>query len=185
MGLKLYIQICISELNCVLPFATAYVTFIILTSTGNTGTTEVVSHLLLQLTHKSIVHPNFASSKMKSHSNENEMVHEEPVVDIPLEDPVVEDDDVETQKVEQSDDAESPSKRPNHVAAWIWARDFFLAYDFPILILIFIGVAKAAPEVGATYVAPDITAYWIAVALIFCKSKSQFNESSYFSINLI
>lgn len=54
-------------------------------------------------------------------------------------------------------------------------RAFLEMYDFPILIVIFIGIAKAYPPLGAHYLVPDITASWLAVALIFCKFV--FNES--------
>lgn len=46
---------------------------------------------------------------------------------------------------------------------------FLEVYDFPILICIFIGIAKLYPPLGATYLRPDITASWLSVALIFCK----------------
>ena len=44
---------------------------------------------------------------------------------------------------------------------------FFHAYDFPILVLVAIGLAKAYPPLGATYLAPDITAKWLAICIIF------------------
>jgi solute carrier family 10 (sodium/bile acid cotransporter), member 7 len=44
---------------------------------------------------------------------------------------------------------------------------FYLAYDFPIHILIGIGIAKAYPPLGAEYFRPEITASWIATVLIF------------------
>lgn len=65
-----------------------------------------------------------------------------------------------------------------------FAWNVFQAYDFPILLLAFIGIAKAAPEFGAVHVAPQYTATWIAVALIFCKCIAQvtvFNSVLYHS----
>lgn len=64
---------------------------------------------------------------------------------------------------------ENPSRWASFIQAlnWMWA--FFNAYDFPILLLAAIGVAKASPEFGAVHLAPQYTATWIAVALIFCK----------------
>ena len=44
---------------------------------------------------------------------------------------------------------------------------FYFAYDFPINILCGIGIAKAYPPLGAEYLAPQITASWIATGLIF------------------
>jgi len=58
-------------------------------------------------------------------------------------------------------------KKPFHIRALIWLWEFFNAYDFPILLLAFIGIAKLAPEFGAVHLAPQYTASWIAVALIF------------------
>jgi sodium/bile acid cotransporter 7 len=43
------------------------------------------------------------------------------------------------------------------------------SYDFPILLVIVIGIAKLYPPFGATYLKPDTTASWLAVALIFRK----------------
>jgi len=44
---------------------------------------------------------------------------------------------------------------------------FFFTYDFPIAILIVIGLAKAYPPLGAIYLAPNITATWVAIILMF------------------
>ncbi len=65
---------------------------------------------------------------------------------------------------------ETPTVRPFYMKALIQLCDFFNAYDFPILLLAFIGIAKAEPEFGAIRLAPQYTATWIAVALIFRKS---------------
>ena len=44
---------------------------------------------------------------------------------------------------------------------------FYLMYDFPIHILIGIGIAKAYPPLGAEYLKPKITASWVATGIIF------------------
>lgn len=45
--------------------------------------------------------------------------------------------------------------------------EFYFTFDFPIHILLFIGLAKAYPELGADYLEPKITAGWIATCTIF------------------
>ena len=44
---------------------------------------------------------------------------------------------------------------------------FYLMYDFPIHILLSIGIAKAYPPLGAEYLKPKITASWVATGIIF------------------
>jgi hypothetical protein len=75
----------------------------------------------------------------------------------------------ESVAVEVPNIEDPPQQKPLYIRAMIWILDFFIAYDFPILLLAAIGVAKAAPEFGAVHLAPQYTATWIAVALIFCK----------------
>jgi hypothetical protein len=62
-----------------------------------------------------------------------------------------------------------PKPKAFYIRSLIWTWEFFNAYDFPILLLAAIGVAKASPKFGAVHLAPQYTATWIAVALIFCK----------------
>jgi solute carrier family 10 (sodium/bile acid cotransporter), member 7 len=44
---------------------------------------------------------------------------------------------------------------------------FYTMYDFPIHILIGIGLAQAYPPLGAVYLRPKITASWVATGIIF------------------
>lgn len=48
--------------------------------------------------------------------------------------------------------------------------NFYFKYDFPILILLAIGLAKLYPPLGALYLAPQITASWVAVMIMFLLS---------------
>lgn len=67
---------------------------------------------------------------------------------------------------------------------------FFFTYDFPIAILIVIGLAKAYPPLGAVYLAPDITATWVAIILMFflnglgLKTKEFFRAMKIVSFNV-
>ena len=45
--------------------------------------------------------------------------------------------------------------------------DFYFTYEFLILVVVVILLARAYPPLGAVYLAPDITATWIAVIFIF------------------
>lgn len=45
--------------------------------------------------------------------------------------------------------------------------DFYWANEFVVLVVIVILLAKAYPPLGAVYLAPHITATWIAVIFIF------------------
>ena len=47
--------------------------------------------------------------------------------------------------------------------------EFYRQYDFLILLIAAVLLAKAYPPLGAIYLAPKITATWIAVMYIFCK----------------
>lgn len=50
-----------------------------------------------------------------------------------------------------------------------WQRfvKFYWDYEFLILVVIVIMLARAYPPLGAIYLAPQITATWIAVIFIF------------------
>src|SRR5689334_12377222 len=50
---------------------------------------------------------------------------------------------------------------------WRKFAAFYWEHEFLILIIASIGLARAYPPLGAIYVAPDITASWIAVIFIF------------------
>jgi hypothetical protein len=58
------------------------------------------------------------------------------------------------------------SQRPS-CSSQFWK--IYTQYEFLILIVIGICVAKAYPPLGAEYVHPEITANWVAVMFIFCK----------------
>ena len=45
--------------------------------------------------------------------------------------------------------------------------DFYWKYEFLCLVVIVILLARAYPPLGAEYLAPQITATWIAVVFIF------------------
>ena len=47
---------------------------------------------------------------------------------------------------------------------------FYASYQFPLHIIIVIALARAYPPLGADYLKPEITATWIAVAIIFTLS---------------
>ena len=74
----------------------------------------------------------------------------------------------ETKKVgettDQNDDNEDDKEK---VSLCRRILDFCYAYQFPLLILLAIILAKAYPPLGAIYLQPQITATWIAVILIF------------------
>ena len=46
---------------------------------------------------------------------------------------------------------------------------FYCRYDFLILLILAVLLAKAYPPLGAELLAPNISATWIAVMYIFCK----------------
>jgi solute carrier family 10 (sodium/bile acid cotransporter), member 7 len=50
---------------------------------------------------------------------------------------------------------------------WRQVAAFYWEHEFLILIIASIGLARAYPPLGAIYVAPDITASWVAVVFIF------------------
>jgi len=59
---------------------------------------------------------------------------------------------------------------------------FLHTYDFPICVLIAIGLAKAYPPLGADYLAPEITAKWIAVCIIFFFSGFSLRTGDFFKV---
>ena len=61
---------------------------------------------------------------------------------------------------------------------------FLHTYDFPILVLIAIGLAKAYPPLGAEYLAPKYTAKWLAVCIIFFFSGLGLPTKDFFKIIL-
>jgi hypothetical protein len=93
---------------------------------------------------------------------------EEQIVEIP-EAPVGDGDDTDEANAVPNEHDEPRTPADHHQQPLLGAWDFFNHYDFPILLLAFIGIAKLAPEFGAVHLAPQYTAKWIAVALIFCK----------------
>ena len=64
---------------------------------------------------------------------------------------------------ESAEEASPPSLKERVIKLW-WE------YEFLFLVIVAIGIARAYPPLGAEFVAPDITATWIAVMLIFGKS---------------
>ncbi len=113
---------------------------------------------------------------MSTHLNDDEMNIDDHVTEIQqgesqqVESPV---DDAATTKedptAETDPNSNSSENKPSYIRALLWAWKFFLTYDFPILLLASIGVAKLAPEFGAVHLAPEYSALWVAVALIFCE----------------
>jgi len=53
---------------------------------------------------------------------------------------------------------------------WTWWCRTYATYSFLILVVVAICLARAYPPLGATYLAPHITATWIAVVIIFVLS---------------
>jgi len=64
---------------------------------------------------------------------------------------------------DSAEDAPPPTLKERLIKLW-WE------YEFLFLVIVAIGLARAYPPLGAEFVAPDITATWIAVMLIFGKS---------------
>jgi hypothetical protein len=64
----------------------------------------------------------------------------------------------------ETDTSEDDSKQPTR-----WQRfvKFYWDYEFLILVVVVILLAEAYPPLGAVYLAPQITATWIAVIFIF------------------
>jgi len=71
------------------------------------------------------------------------------------------------EECDNDEEEENPEKEFCHRRIANGLLNFFFTYEFPILILLVIPIAKAYPPLGATYLAPRITASWIAVMLIF------------------
>jgi hypothetical protein len=85
-----------------------------------------------------------------------------------------------TTKKEAGDDSAagtSTTDEPLNKRTWGQAmKHFYFQNQFLAHLCIAIGVARAYPTMGVEYVAPNITAGWIAVAIIFCKCVS-YDES--------
>lgn len=68
----------------------------------------------------------------------------------------------------EQEDATEPPEQPQRTCVQAIKHSYF-QNQFLIHLLIAICVARAYPTLGVKYVAPKITAGWIAVAIIFCK----------------
>lgn len=68
------------------------------------------------------------------------------------------------QEEEQQHQKEEASNKPS---CWKRIVRFYWSNEFVLLIIAVILLARAFPPLGATYLAPDITATWIAVIFIF------------------
>ena len=67
----------------------------------------------------------------------------------------------------QSDDAKSIPEQSKCPSTWNKCVNFYVTYEFLVLVVVVILLAKAYPPLGAEYLRPDITATWIAVIFIF------------------
>ena len=79
---------------------------------------------------------------------------------------------MEDDAVQQGESEQPPQPQQEKPTKTLMQRlvDFYWKYDFLILLIVVVLLAKAYPPLGASYVAPKITATWIAVMYIFCKS---------------
>jgi sodium/bile acid cotransporter 7 len=83
--------------------------------------------------------------------------------------------DAEDQEVNTTnDDVDAAVATADQDQEQSWIRSFcrrlltfYCTYDFPIHILIGIGLAQAYPPLGAEYLKPKITASWVATGIIF------------------
>ena len=82
----------------------------------------------------------------------------------------------------QEDQYDASTSEKKTVSFFAKCCKFFHAYEFPVLVLIAIVLAKAYPPLGAVYVAPDITAKWIAVIIIFFSSGLGLHTSDFIDI---
>jgi solute carrier family 10 (sodium/bile acid cotransporter), member 7 len=73
---------------------------------------------------------------------------------------------VEEEVNTNTNDEASPEQSPS-CSSRLW--NIFNQYEFLILVVIGICLAKAYPPLGAIYLQPQITATWLAVMFIFCK----------------
>jgi sodium/bile acid cotransporter 7 len=65
------------------------------------------------------------------------------------------------------DEEEEPPKKSCCRRAWDKWWKFYAQYEFLILVIVAICLAKAYPPLGAEYLQPQITSTWIAVIFIF------------------
>ena len=80
---------------------------------------------------------------------------------------------VKDQEIKQEDDDSSTICCQRLCKAW-WS--IYAQYEFLILIIVAICLARAYPPLGAEYLQPQITSTWIAVVLIFSKWYIQYND---------
>jgi hypothetical protein len=78
-----------------------------------------------------------------------------------------EDDNANKASLESREEKEQAEPQRPSYSSQFWK--IYSQYEFLILIVIGICVAKAYPPLGAEYVHPEITANWVAVMFIFCK----------------
>lgn len=97
--------------------------------------------------------------------NQNETVDAdtEAVMDVDL------DESPQDSEAENKTDAVTDEKKVSGpLRAWNWFTKFYSANSFLIGVILAILIAYAYPPLGAVYLAPKITASWIAVVFIFC-----------------
>jgi hypothetical protein len=75
----------------------------------------------------------------------------------------------EDSKTDEDDDVAKKEKEnmPCHKKVWIWWCHVYAKNSFLILVVLAVLLALAYPPLGAVYLAPEITATWIAVIFIF------------------
>lgn len=79
----------------------------------------------------------------------------------------VENADLNEENANDDENVDSTVKKTILARFWAWWCGFYAANAFLILIVIVILLAYAYPPLGAKYLAPQITATWIAVVIIF------------------
>jgi solute carrier family 10 (sodium/bile acid cotransporter), member 7 len=70
-----------------------------------------------------------------------------------------------TDKEVNGNDESSSQPQPSCTGR-VWT--IYNQYEFLILIVVGICIAKAYPPLGAQYLHPEITATWVAIIVIFC-----------------
>lgn len=75
----------------------------------------------------------------------------------------------EVQSSTHENEEEDAVEKPKEPSSSFWTRlvNFYFTYEFLILVLLVILLARAYPPLGADYLQPEITATWIAVIFIF------------------
>jgi uncharacterized membrane protein len=75
--------------------------------------------------------------------------------------------------VASAENADANQHESNSKSAWSKRLfEIYEEYEILILFIVVILLAKAYPQLGAVYLAPHITATWIAVVFIFRKYPS-------------